>query len=467
MFSVFRLLPKRYYHIWIDYHQSKLDILKIDINIIKMDEEVNNRNHPLRNITITWNPSPAINQTTGKCWEYDTPWQDAFDFYMSGIVLNLVGIVGLLGNILSMIILSRPHMRSSINYLLIGLARSDTILIITSILLFGLRSIYPYTGYMFYYYYFVMPQIVPVLFPLASAAQTASSYLTLMVSLERYVAVCHPLRARALCTYGRSKYYVIFCASVAILFNFIRLWEVQVVEYESPSLGLVYCAVPSKLRQSEEYITIYVHWCYLIVNEFIPFFGLTVFNVLIYLQVRKANRERQRLSRSEKREIGLATMLLFVVIVFFVCNCLALVINIHEAFYGATDDDLIVVSNLLVTLNSSVNFIIYVIFGEKFKRIFLLLFCKRRRREQPDGLMHDDSSLSNGLYGDGNSRNNSKRFSRHGQHNSSRKATNVTTVTSTGTSQKSTRSVQILSSSPATCVYYPSNDMQRALNSYD
>ena len=33
------------------------------------------------------------------------------------------------------------------------------------------------------------------------------------------------------------------------------------------------------------------------------------------------------------------------------------------------------VSNLLVTLNSSVNIIIYCIFGEKFKRLFCHLFC--------------------------------------------------------------------------------------------
>lgn len=450
----------------------------INSEVATMDGEVNSTTvNPLQNITIKWNHlhNNTTNQTiTQKCWEPTGLWDNPFDFYLSGIVLNVVGIIGLLGNILSMIILSRPHMRSSINYLLIGLARSDTILIITSMLLFGLRAIYQNTGYLFYYNYFIMPQIIPVLFPLASAAQTATSYLTLMVSLERYVAVCHPLRARALCTYGRSKYYVIFCATIAILFNLVRLWEVQVIAYDSPRLGLVYCAVPSALRENADYITIYVHWGYLIVNEFIPFFGLTVFNVLIYLQVRKANRERQRLSRSEKREIGLATMLLFVVVVFFACNCLALVINIHEAFYGAMDDDLIVVSNLLITLNSSVNFIIYVIFGEKFKRIFLLLFCKRRRRRETpaDGLMNDDSSLSNGLYGDGHSRNNSKRFSRHGPHNGSRKATNTTIVTCSRGSQKSARSVKILSSSsslPATCVYYSpaNNDSQRTPNSYD
>lgn len=120
------------------------------------------------------------------------------DFWLSGVLLNLVGIVGILGNILSMVILSRPQMRSSINYLLIGLARCDTVLIVTSMLLFGFRSIYPYTGYMFIYNYHIYPQIAPYVFPLATASQTASIYLTLMVSLERYVAVCHPLRAVSL-----------------------------------------------------------------------------------------------------------------------------------------------------------------------------------------------------------------------------------------------------------------------------
>jgi len=35
------------------------------------------------------------------------------------------------------------------------------------------------------------------------------------------------------------------------------------------------------------------------------------------------------------------------------------------------------ISNMLVTLNSSVNFIIYCIYGDKFKKIFCLIFCQR------------------------------------------------------------------------------------------
>ena len=62
-------------------------------------------------------------------------------------------------------------------------------------------------------------------------------------------------------------------------------------------------------------------------------------------------------------------MLMVVVFVFFVCNGLALVVNVLEKF-GFEIIALNRLSNALVTLNSSVNFIIYCIFGEKFKRIF-------------------------------------------------------------------------------------------------
>lgn len=131
-------------------------------------------------------------------------WIIDFDFWCSGILINLIGLVGILGNSLSLIILSRPQMRSSINYLLIALARCDIILIITSMFIFGFYSIYPYSynddtgsGSMFWfrYSYNVYPRIIKYLFTLAVIAQTANCYLTLLVSLERYVAVCHPLRA--------------------------------------------------------------------------------------------------------------------------------------------------------------------------------------------------------------------------------------------------------------------------------
>lgn len=75
--------------------------------------------------------------------------------------------------------------------------------------------------------------------------------------------------------------------------------------------------------------------------------SLSFFNIMIYRQIRRANKERLRLSRSEKREISLAVMLMGVVIVFLLCNILALILNIMEAFYSTLDENLNAVSNLL------------------------------------------------------------------------------------------------------------------------
>lgn len=233
-----------------------------------------------------------------------------------------------------------------------------------------------------------------------------------------------------------------------MLYNLVRFEEVESCGDKHPDYGQIYCTRMTPLRMSDAYIKYYIHWSALVVNHIIPFTGLLVFNSMIYAQVRKANRERQMWSRTERREIGLATMLLCVVVAFILFNFLALYTNFVEAFFDEIPLEIVIISNLLVTLNSSVNFIIYVIFGEKFKRIFLQLFCEGRiGRESPDGLMQDDSSFSNG---DGN--RSSSRLSRHGtQHTSLRN----------GTSLKIKRINRVRAPSPGPCVYYPARDVSR------
>lgn len=332
------------------------------------------------------------------------PGEVLFQFVTEGVVLNCVGLLGLFGNLISMIILSRPQMRSSINYLLIGLARCDTVLIVTSMLLFGLPAIHAYTGMLFTYQFKVYPHIAPVVFPLSVIAQTVSVYLTVTVTLERFVAVCHPLQARSYCTYGRARIYVLVTIIFSTLYNVTRFFEVYCCEATwDPHLNTTLYAVQMTwLRRDPLYINVYITGMYLVFIYMLPFSMLAVLNAAIYRQIRRANAERQRLSRLQKKEIGLATMLLCVVVVFFICNILALVANVMEAFYDKIIDQLIKLSNLLVTINSSVNFVIYVIYGEKFKRLFLKLFCPQGKLlcGSPAGGGRDspecDSVVSNG-----------------------------------------------------------------------
>ncbi len=168
----------------------------------------------------------------------------------------------------------------------------------------------------------------------------------------------------------------VLCITVfSALYNIPRFWEITWLTIVDPATNAtiaIYDTTP--LRTNEIYINVYINWLYLLVMYALPFTGLAAFNLMIYSAVKKAGRERQRLTRLQQKELGLATMLMAVVSVFFVCNALPFVLNVLEAA-GCKYVWLNNVSSLLVVFNSSANFIIYCIFGGKFKRIFFRLFC--------------------------------------------------------------------------------------------
>lgn len=201
-------------------------------------------------------------------------------------------------------------------------------------------------------------------------AQTSSAYLTITVSFERFLVVHFPLQvlpnhnyftleggcfvivfnyfqSRRWLNFERARIYVILILIFSIVFNLPRFLEARIRKGVHPKYGDIYCVGPSALRSNRIYKHVYIHWMYFIINCLIPFVTLLFFNIMIYRQVRKANRERLRLSRSEKREIGLAVMLMGVVVVFLLCNILALVLNILEVFFGISLINLNAISNLL------------------------------------------------------------------------------------------------------------------------
>lgn len=304
-----------------------------------------------------------------------------YGFWLNGVGITVIGLMGIFGNIASIRVLSDRRMRSSVNFILIALAGSDLILIITSILLFGLTTIFPYNGEAKDYYFIVQPQISGLVYPLAMMAQTVSVYMTFLISLERYIAVCHPLKARSMCTHSRTKICIFFIILLSTLYNAPKAFEIKLIEGINEEYGTYYCVSASALRINKLYITVYIHWLYFIFMNLIPLSGITFFNVMIYRQVRNVNKLRLKLTSKEIQDIKLTTMLFCVIIVFLSCNFLPVVTNILESFWNVHSDWLTKTSNFFVTLNSSANFIIYVVLVKKFRIIFVrqlaAIFCFR------------------------------------------------------------------------------------------
>lgn len=89
--------------------------------------------------------------------------EELYEFLIKGVLLGVVSLLGILGNVLTMVILSRPQMRSSINCLLVGLARCDAALLVAAILLFSLPSVAAYTGCLPQYTFYIYPSIARVI----------------------------------------------------------------------------------------------------------------------------------------------------------------------------------------------------------------------------------------------------------------------------------------------------------------
>jgi Serpentine type 7TM GPCR chemoreceptor Srw len=83
-------------------------------------------------------------------------------FLVGGVGMVLVSLVGIIGNIMSLIVLTRPTMRSSsTNVILISLAICDLVFVTSNLLLDGFRVVFGY----FCFWSFYTKVIEPVIFP--------------------------------------------------------------------------------------------------------------------------------------------------------------------------------------------------------------------------------------------------------------------------------------------------------------
>ena len=69
-----------------------------------------------------------------------------FHFLVMGVGAGLVSVMGIIGNTLSAIVLSRPKMKSSLNCLLLGLTFCDMLLILNTLIIFSIATILEYFG---------------------------------------------------------------------------------------------------------------------------------------------------------------------------------------------------------------------------------------------------------------------------------------------------------------------------------
>eukprot|EP00090_Calanus_glacialis_P040751 TRINITY_DN71250_c0_g1_i1.p1 TRINITY_DN71250_c0_g1~~TRINITY_DN71250_c0_g1_i1.p1 ORF type:complete len:343 (-),score=33.78 TRINITY_DN71250_c0_g1_i1:217-1119(-) len=245
---------------------------------------------------------------------------------------------------------------------------------------------------------------------MSAVAFCASIYMTLAVTVERYIAVCRPHQYRNISqTMSNTKRLLVYIVPVTVLsfaLNIPKFMEVTLTQNNGTNE-----VDPSQTRRDPTFIfwyTLSLIWHPTLTTGVLPFIGLVYMNMKIFIGIRQS---RQILSgrRSKRRqsESNLAITLVSIVFMHIVCNALRVflgvlvvaLVDVQVSCIKHVDHYipplwvmcLESVAHLLVMLNFSSNFLIYCSVSNQFKSALskvCFFLCKPTSHPSPASEYH-------------------------------------------------------------------------------
>ena len=278
-------------------------------------------------------------------------------FWVSGICLVVVGMFGLFGNLTNFIILWQGNLRKNSFYqLLNALAFFDICFIVS----FGIRDGYqalacePQNEYVSHFTYQAL-----------NIALTGSTYMTIAISLERYLGICRPRWK----TRRGAWRYVLPVVIITVSYNLPRFFERQYFIVNGTLESNT-----TEFSHSESYKFGYHFLASTIINTLIPMASLVVLNGAIIATITRNSRQLQEVVGCDSHRRKNMTNILFSIVTCFIIFHLPRVIYKSLYYFGNSDDAfrrkwwfIVPIKKLTLMMNSSINFVIYCLLGKTFR----------------------------------------------------------------------------------------------------
>lgn len=346
-----------------------LDLFKMNFNQSEYDYDVLLQHY--HNLTI-YSPDDEVYE------------RDLLTYYIMGVGGMTLCCLGLVGNMLSLVVLTQKTMRSSTYSYLSALAVCDSMMLLLTIILLMKDVNLPVKGEQRWAWdEGLYPYLFPYIHPGAFTFQVTSVWLTLAFTVDRYIMICHPFKAEPFCSVSRAR-KVICCLYVfAFLFNIPKFYEYSTVTIHLPMQNASKIGWDlTPFGRSHIFRQLYHSWFYITFVCGVPFVTLAVLNGCLMHAVHLSRIRGREINAAEKKRNDTTVMLISVVVVFFICQMPALVSRTiwafetdQTAFHKLPLYTLNEIGNFLIIMNSSINIVPYYFFGKKFRRNFWKIFC--------------------------------------------------------------------------------------------
>ena len=284
-------------------------------------------------------------------------------------------IFGMCCNVVNLIVLTQNQLPESPYTHLAGLACTDFMaLMLSFIFMMFSKDSTAYTWRFFEAYIFIGT---------VNICTTSSVWITVLLTIERFLFVRHPLWAKDTCDRASAKMKILIVIVIACIFNIPRYLIFK--PKETP--GGKFILSSTEFRSSDFFFA--MNWMYSVFVHFIPLIILSCANLYLVYAVYQAGQQREKLQIRNNREAvwqreqrRLTITLISIVFLFIICIIPGAFADrpIAYALFGGNKTILEFatssfylsyqyVCNFLVWCNLSLNFILYCAFNEKFRRV--------------------------------------------------------------------------------------------------
>ena len=338
-----------------------------------------------------------------------------------GYLLFIFCLFGFLGNILAFITFSTKSVRqSTTSVYLRALAIADILVLITALFRYktykifltdeqDLNSVLHFDAYIEVY-----------VEPFHWMSLGSSSFITIILSLERYLAVKFPLVTKRSC----SVPVVLACISMTVVIVVVvtcpNLASYEVLHEEFLGITAYYASI-TKFGSETLFPCTFHNYIVPILWYIIPAVLLTILNILLSVHVQKSTRIRVGVPGLTNLNRNLTVLIILIVSVYMLCNFPKCIFMFYKLVNQLSNDQacveftsrinspdskafliIQVVTELLNVLNSCMNFVVYCLVGSRFrKELKTLLTCKSCKRTRVWTLTrtHQQSSVLSGITG--------------------------------------------------------------------
>ena len=298
------------------------------------------------------------------------------------IIFGIITVVGFIGNLLVMIVvISNKQMRNTTNLLIINLAVADLLFIIICV---------PFTGAMYALPVWPFGNVFCKIYQyMIHVTAYASAYTLVLMSLDRYLAVVHPICSMTIRT-ERNTYIAIGLSWILIMSLNVPLIldfkQVNYVFHEEERSVCLNEKVRHDPRQAKIFYSCFFAFSYVIPLSAVCILYSSMLHRLLYGNTPGGKQSKESL-HSKKR---VTHMVVMVVLAFALC-WLPINIILMIQYFGSYPEStafvgLQIASNCLAYLNSCLNPFLYAFLSENFRKSFqkLLCCCKEAQSVHPN-----------------------------------------------------------------------------------